>query len=93
MTWKHAKTIVDDVIVRAAVRVRQSDGFTRELPYDLTHRAGRWFYARTMAPVFEWHVPYAWTLTPRTKEQQLEFERVAAALHGSPHLPSVRFAS
>lgn len=78
------------------VRVRSADGNRtrlRELPYLLVKDEDRWFYSRTMVPIYPWHKPALWSDTPRSDGEQLFFENELSRLWGDATWPSGRVAS
>lgn len=88
MTWQYPETAPVGVPLRVAARGKGSEG-TRELCYELIKMAdGGWCYARTMAPIFEWHKPVFWTDEPRTAGEQAWFEEAAELAHGYAGRPS-----
>ena len=89
--WKFPKAAPNFIPLR--VRVRSPDGHVtrlRELPYLLVRDDDRWFYSRTMVPVYPWHKPVLWTDTPRTDGEHIHFETELARLWGCVSLPSGR---
>jgi len=88
--WKFPKAAPNFIPLRVRVRLSGTHSPLRELPYLLVRDDDRWFYSRTMVPVYPWHKPVLWTDTPRTDDERIHFDTELARLWGDVALPSGR---
>jgi len=92
--WRFPKAAPNFIPLRVKVRCPRTNGEwgdgeqlrNRELPYLLVRDDDRWFYSRTMVPVYPWHKPVLWTDTPRNTDELLTFGRELELLWGAASL-------